>query len=493
MPESLLSRARPLLVARLAGAALTVAVPMILARVLAPASYGTFKQAWLLAQTLALVLPMGTTLSLYYFLPRDPLRRDRYVAQTSLAHAVLGAVAALALLAAAPLVHAWSGNPELARVLPLVAGLAGLQIAGAPLDVAWNARGLVGRAALARVGTEVARGGGMLAGALLLGRYAEGVLTGILWVHAARALASVACLAWEHGLVFDRATARRQAAYALPFGAAFLLLVPQQQLHQYAVAAIVPAATFAVYAVGMFQLPIVDILHTPVAELLQIGIADSDGAGRPPRAALPLFHEAVGQLAFAFVPLTALLVVVARPLVELLFSARYLDAVPLFRIGTLAVVLAALPLDGVLRARAENRYMLGLSAVKLAGTALLVFSGLWTFGPIGAISGHVLAEAGARAAMLGRAAESFEVGAREILPWRALARQLAASGLAAGAAAGALAVVAGAPLVRLLAAGSAFAVAYLAATLASGGLPAAWLDLFRRPAATARAAPGASE
>jgi O-antigen/teichoic acid export membrane protein len=64
LSDSLLTRARPLLVARLAGAVLTLAVPMVLARVLVPASYGTFKQAWLLTQTLALVLPMGMTVSL---------------------------------------------------------------------------------------------------------------------------------------------------------------------------------------------------------------------------------------------------------------------------------------------------------------------------------------------------------------------------------------------------------------------------------------------
>src|SRR5690606_4650485 len=57
LADSILTRARPLLVARLVGAALSLAVPMVLARVLLPASYGTFKQAWLVSQTLALMLP----------------------------------------------------------------------------------------------------------------------------------------------------------------------------------------------------------------------------------------------------------------------------------------------------------------------------------------------------------------------------------------------------------------------------------------------------
>ena len=136
----------------------------------------------------------------------------------------------------------------------------------------------------------------------------------------------------------------------------------------YLVGAAVTAAAFAVYSVGTFQLPIVDVLYTPISELLQIGLAESDGAGRPPRAGLALFHEAVLQLSFAFLPTIGLLFVTAPVLIEFLFSARYLEAVPIFRVTALSVVLAVLPLDGVMRARAQNRFMLVLSAGKLAAT-----------------------------------------------------------------------------------------------------------------------------
>ena len=44
---SILRRAGPLMLARLGVAAVTFAIPMVLARVLLPADYGTFKQAWL--------------------------------------------------------------------------------------------------------------------------------------------------------------------------------------------------------------------------------------------------------------------------------------------------------------------------------------------------------------------------------------------------------------------------------------------------------------
>jgi O-antigen/teichoic acid export membrane protein len=478
LADSILTRARPLLAARLAGAVLTLGVPMVLARVLVPAEYGTFKQAWLLAQTLALVLPMGLTQSLYYFVPRDPLRRDHYVAQTLWSHLALGAVAAGLVLAGAPLIDARLENPELTANLPWVAAITGLQLAGAPLDVAWNASGRIGRSAIARVTTEVGRACAILTGAAV-GGSVEAILVGITAAHALRAAVTWAALARAHGLAVSASAIRRQAAYALPFGAAFLFIVPQQQFHQYAVAATVPAAVFAVYSVGTLQLPVVDILYTPVSELLQIGIAEADGAGGRARAALPLFHEAVLQLSFVFVPLTGLVVVAAPELIALLFSPAYAAAGPVFRVTAISVLLAALPLDGVMRARAQNRFMLALSGVKLAATVALVWGGLELLGPIGAIAGFVVAETAARAAMLSRTASLFDVSLREVLPLGLLGRQLAATGVAMPAAWIALHGLTAPLLARLAAAGVAFAFVYLGLSWARGWLPPGWIGVFR--------------
>src|SRR5438270_6729264 len=58
-PGSILRRASPLMLARLGIAAITFAIPMVLARLLLPASYGTFKQAWLLSNTLFLAFRLG--------------------------------------------------------------------------------------------------------------------------------------------------------------------------------------------------------------------------------------------------------------------------------------------------------------------------------------------------------------------------------------------------------------------------------------------------
>jgi len=249
MAQSILRRARPLMLARLAGAALTFGAPLVLARVLLPASYGTFKQAWLVINTLYLVLPFGITPSLYYFVPRDPRQRDRYIAQALVVTTAVGALAALLVLLARPILELQFHNPELDRHLPWVAAITFLYLAGTSLDHAYNSLSRVGAAAAVRVATEGARAAAMIGGALAT-RSLDGLFAGLALALGLRAAATWVLLPRAHGLRCSWTNLRAQLGYALPFGLAFLALIPQQQFHQYAVAASVSTAAFAVYSVG---------------------------------------------------------------------------------------------------------------------------------------------------------------------------------------------------------------------------------------------------
>jgi len=472
VPSSLLRRARPLMVARFASAALTIGVPMVLARVLVPAEYGTYREAILASNTLYLVLPMGITLSLYYFVPREPGLQAAFIGQTLVATTAAGVAAAALLLAARPLLVGHFGNAALGAMTPWIAAFTLFTLAGTSLDIALNATGAVAAAALARAGTEVARAAAMVAGTLLT-RSLSGALAGLAVAAGVRAALTWAWVVRAHGLTVSWPALRRQLAYALPFGLAALALTAQQQFHQYVVGGAVVAAAFAVYNVGCFQLPVVDVLYTPVSEVLQLGLADLDRQGRP-CAGLALFQEAVSRLSLAFVPLVALLLVVAPAFIGFVFSDRYLAAVPLFRLSLLAIPLAALPLDGVMRARAQNRFMLGASLVKLAVTIALVLTGFRAFGMEGALGGFVAAEVVNRAMLLARAARLFETGLAGVLPWGDLARQGLAAALATPFAWAALHAVHAPRVVLLAAAGSSFAAVYGGVLWWRGWLPPEW-------------------
>jgi O-antigen/teichoic acid export membrane protein len=464
---SILRRAGPLMAARLGVAALTFAIPMVLARVLLPQSYGTFKQAWLLSNTLFLVLPLGLVQSLVYFVPREPDKRRIWTSHALLFTTALGGVAAVLLMTAGQALAALFKNPELHALMPYVAAFTAFKLAGSSVDIAYMAQGRIKASAAIRIASEGFYTLCLVGGALVTGTL-QGAFTGVLVGTFARAAAAWVLLG-RQGLAVSLPDLRRQLAYALPFGAAFAIIIPQQQFHSYLVSASVTAAAFAVYSVGCFQLPIIDMLYTPVSEILQLGIAEHDARNDNP-GALRLFREAIARLAFFFLPIMALLFITAPQVIRFLFTDRYLAAVPIFRLAIVSIPMAALPLDGVMRARAQNKFMFRISVLKLVLTVPLSWTGLRLFGPIGALGGWIGAEETCRMILLARAAKLFGVGLFHAVP-REVAFQAAAALVAAAPGALALRFAAGPLLLQLFVCGAVYALAYLGAMRAMGQLP----------------------
>jgi hypothetical protein len=176
----------------------------------------------------------------------------------------------------------------------------------------------------------------------------------------------------------------------------------------------------------------------------------------------------------------ALLFVCAPDLIGFLFTDRYLAATPIFRLSIVNIALAALPLDGVMRARAQDRFMVVASAAKLAVTVPLVLGGLAWLGPVGAMAGWIAAEAFGRGLLLWRTAHIFGCGLRRVLPLRELMRQGIASLIALPATFMALHLLPAARLPRLAAAGFLFTATYLAVMWTRGWLPEGLLPPARR-------------
>src|SRR5206468_2317077 len=76
-------------------------------------------------------------------------------------------------------------------------------------------------------------------------------------------------------LRFDIALWRGQLAYALPFALAVGVDVVQANVHQWVVATRFDAATFAIYAVGCLQIPLVDLVCTSTANVMMVKMAET--------------------------------------------------------------------------------------------------------------------------------------------------------------------------------------------------------------------------
>ncbi len=408
----------------------TFLLPVVLARVFDPAGFGTYKQLFLVSIVLYQV---GVVFSetLFYFLPRSPERAGQYVANSVLALGAAG-VAGLALLwAGAPAIGRWLGNPDLARYLPLMGAYLVLTLPAASLEMVMVARKRYRWASWSFAVSDVTRVLVMVAIAVSVRRL-DWLLVGAIVCAAVRLGAALLYFRAEfQGALRPRAALfREQLVYVLPFAVAVVIDLLQANYHSYAVSHRFDPATFAVYAVGCFQIPLLELVASPMCNVMMVRMTEGLGKGRAGDA-VPIWAGTARVLALLFFPAAAVLAVCAPDLIVFLFSERYAASVPIFMIWSLSIALSALQTDGVLRVYAATRFLLALSAVRLLLTAALIGPALALAGLRGAVLVTVGVAAVAKGAALVRIAGLMRVSLRSVLPWRDLA---AVAGIAAAAA-----------------------------------------------------------
>ena len=124
-----------LIVGRGVGFLATFAVPLVLVRVFDQATFGTYKQLFLIYATLYGLAQLGVAESLYYFVPRRPAEAGRHAANAIGTLAIVGVVSAALLTAAAPTIARWLSNPELADVLPPLGLFLALMLMSAVFEI----------------------------------------------------------------------------------------------------------------------------------------------------------------------------------------------------------------------------------------------------------------------------------------------------------------------------------------------------------------------
>jgi O-antigen/teichoic acid export membrane protein len=230
----------------------------------------------------------------------------------------------------------------------------------------------------------------------------------------------------------DRTLLGRQLAYALPFAAAVLIEILQGSIPQYAVSYLYNPATFAVFAVGCLQIPLVEFAAGPTSDVMMVRMQELRVAGRMDQI-LAIWHDTTWKLALLFFPLAALTMVAAPEIIYGLFTRKYAASVPLFAAWTCMILFSTFQVDGVMRVFAQNRFLLALNLMRLATIGLLIRWFLAEFYLLGGVLVVLLATFLFKTAALVRMKALMETRFSQLLPWRDLATVFAAStGAAAG-------------------------------------------------------------
>lgn len=427
-PKSVHSQALILIIGRIASFTLTFFIPIFLARGLDPAEYGTFKQIFLIFTTLYLILQGGMVQSLYYFLPHDPNRRTSWIFQAIFFVTAAGVLAATGLFLGGNRLAAWFSNPSLVPYLPKLALFLVLMLASCHLETMLIAQERIAAGSTVLFLSEMTRALFIIL-PLLIGRSLSAVVIGLLSFAALRLTITAAytvriLLRGKNRISLIRTEGlKTQLAYALPFGAAVVVDVLQQNLHQYAVASLFDVATFAVYSVGIMQIPIIDFIYTPTTQVLMVRMSSLLKNGSS-QERLALWHDVTARLALFFFPVGIFFVLIAPDMIALLFMDAYRESIPLFQISALGILPAVFLTDGMLRCYARIPFILLTTSAKIVLTLLLIIPLIRIAGLTGAVLTTVSVMYLGKGMMLWKIRKMMETSWGAFLPWGKLAGTL---------------------------------------------------------------------
>ena len=408
-----------LVTGRVVGFVASFAIGIVLARVFAPAVFGTYKQFFLLYGTLYGLAQLGMAESLYYFVPRNATRTPRYVCNALITLAAVGLVCLAALYGWRSQIAARLTNAALADYMFLAGLFLTLMLMSTVLEIVMVSRKKHLMAAVTYACSDIVRTLFFIVPAFLVGSL-RAVFIGATAFAAVRLILLVIALWREYGREFriDVPLWREQLAYALPFALAVGVEVIQQNYHQYVVASRFDAATFAIYAVGCLQIPLVDMIMTSTVNVMMVGMAEDTSHGR---ATVALWHETVCRLAFLMVPLSIFLMVAARELIVTLYTSTYAASVPIFMMWALTILPSIFAVNAVLRVFAETRFLLVMNVIRLAMVAALIGWFLSTFGMSGAVLVTLVSTLLVNLVGVARIAHLLRLSFADTLPWGRLA------------------------------------------------------------------------
>jgi O-antigen/teichoic acid export membrane protein len=233
---------------------------------------------------------------------------------------------------------------------------------------------------------------------------------------------------------FDWPLFRAQLRNALPYGLGALVLGFQADLNKYFVSYYFDPAGFAIYSVGLFQLPVLILLVDSITSVLIPEVSRLEMENRYDRI-IEVWSAVVRRLAFFFIPACALLFTLRAEFITALFTSDYAGAAPIFAVNLISTLLCITVTGPILRAFDGFRYFrLKLYLLLIPVTGVVLYAGIQTAGMAGAIVGDVLIQLlaiGITIAALGRALGATVKDLRRLLPLFRIAAAASVAMLAA--------------------------------------------------------------
>lgn len=379
-----------LFLAKVLGYGIRILLPVFLTRTLTQADFGSYSQFFLIEVIFQVIFQLGVSQSQFYFVPKDP-KNAGGIFLNSLVLSTFFYISAYGLIGIfRHELSTYLKMPVLVEMFWLLAAYSLFLMLTVCANTYLMARKSFKMAAVFEVSTQI-----VVSIATLVAAYLTRDLKAIFAILVlARIVTLLAVLLFVHfklnGFASERYFfgMRRQVAYGITLGLAGTLWTLIMCMHELSVSKFFDIETYAVYAAGAKQVPVLMFFTQSIGPVALVDFAqlkardDWEGIRK-------LWDKVLGMTFGVGIPITLFFVVVAKPLIAVMFPVAYKDAVFIFQMAAIGALFQLLVPSRVLRAMNRNDISLKVHGA----TFLLMPAALWVGKSLGDTQGIVTVNA----------------------------------------------------------------------------------------------------
>lgn len=392
-----------LVVGQVAATLADVVTPLLLVRYLERDELGVLGGLLLVYQTTTMVVSSGIPRSVLYFLPGRSEAERAAIAWRLFAMLATLALAIAAVFVLAPIL--WSvaaeGTPTETSILPWLPLLACWIACDIPTRMLPNVLVTEGRArASALVSVVRAVGSGV---AVLVPAVAGLGVGSIALAMACWSVVYLTWCTWSLARVLrprpvapgtDIPTVREILRFSIPVGATDVINVVNKGVDRFLIMGVFPAAVWAEYQVGAWQIPVISTVAWSVGAV-QMPVYRELAQRGELQEILKQWRQSVVKVSLLVIPVAIACLAAAGPLIRVLFTSDYQSAIPVFICYT-AMVLGRVAFYGApVLAMGRSDLIMAAAGFTLISNIVLSVPLLWFLGSVGPAAGSALGMAAA--------------------------------------------------------------------------------------------------
>lgn len=410
-----------LIVGRFLAFLLSFILPVVLVRIFNKQQFGLYRQLLLINIAFFPILQLGISQSLYYFYPREESKRALLIQQSFFFLILTGLIFFIIMfffknIFASYFFH----NALMVKTLPLIGLFTGLMVPTSILEILLIVEKRVKLASLITIISAALRALLVLFFAFTL-KSIYFLIVGLVIFSGIRLLFLTGYIINNYKKLekFDLSFLKKQLLYAIPFGLAVIMVTFNTTLDKFTITYLFTPALYAIYSVGCYQIPIISITLNAVVSIIlpQISLFQKD---RRTFEILDLWHRAIRKLALIGFPVFVFFFTFAKEFITFLFTLKYANSTPIFRVFLFVILIDATIYGVILRAYGKTSYIFLSSVFSFVIALAFIYPACKFFGLQGAATVVVSAHALLAIFQLIKSKSLLEIKIAQLLPWKIL-------------------------------------------------------------------------